>query len=188
MNDAQRKGRRTLVLIALMFALPIALAMYMYYSGSSLGPMSGTQNGELVLPPRMLPDEALTDDSEQRLRKIWSLVVLTDESCDAVCAEALVHIRQVRLSLGPKMTRMQTVALPASATAISPELLALHPKLIVADPEKTQATRTGIGGYSNGQIFLVDPLGNLMMSYAPGMDMGDIRKDLAHLFKLSGIG
>ena len=55
-------------------------------------------------------------------------------------------------------------------------------------PEVSGEIREIIGSYENAEIFMVDPLGNLMMRYAPGTDMGDVRKDIAHLFKLSGIG
>jgi hypothetical protein len=188
MTNAQTRGRRTLVLIALIFATPIVAAMYMYYSGSSLGPVNQTVYGELVTPPRPLPETALQTDADARLRKLWTLAVLADAECASSCSEALVHMRQIRLSLGPKMPRLQTVYLPAQSAAIAPDLPQQHPKLIIAEPNSTTAIRELIGAYQPGQIFMIDPLGNLMMSYPPGTDMGDIRKDLAHLLKLSGIG
>jgi hypothetical protein len=179
MNEAQAKGRRTLILIMLLFSLPIAGAMYMYYSGTAV-PITSTVKGNLISPPRLLP--------EKSFRKVWSLVVVADQECDSTCLSSLEHIRQIRLSLGPKMTRMQTLYLPGAATAIRPELSTEHPKLIVVQPENSTSTRALIGNFENGEVFMVDPLGNLMMSYPAGSDMGDIRKDVAHLLKLSGIG
>ena len=104
------------------------------------------------------------------------------------CVTALEHIRQIRLSLGPKMTRLQTVFLPGSPLASENLDREAFPVLVIASPEAT-ITITGLmDSWANGQIFLVDPLGNLMMSYPSGTEMGDVRKDIAHLFKLSGIG
>ena len=60
--------------------------------------------------------------------------------------------------------------------------------IIIAAPDATRDIRDIVGPYEPGQIFMIDPLGNLMMSYPPGTDMGNVRKDLAHLLKLSGIG
>ena len=189
MNDAQRKGRRTLLVIAGLFTFPIVVAMYMYFTNSTFIPGMSTEHGEFITPPRSLPDTQLSaTDPQARFRKTWALLVLADQRCDSTCIEALEHIRQIRLSLGPKMTRLNTVYLPGASTAVPVELAEEHPKLIVVDPANSAEIRSIIGTYSNGEIFMVDPLGNLMMRYAPDTGMGDIRKDVAHLFKLSGIG
>jgi hypothetical protein len=188
MTDAQTRGRRTLVLIALLFATPIFVAMYMYYSSSALNPVDSSAFGELITPPRPLPEMSLLADDDASLRKLWALIVLADKDCDSACNDALVHIRQIRLSLGPKMSRLQTVFLPAQNMAIADDLQTRHPKLIIASPDHSADIRAIIGAYEPGEIFIADPLGNLMMSYPPGTDMGDIRKDIAHLLKLSGIG
>jgi hypothetical protein len=188
MNDAQKQGRRTLLLISLLFTIPIVSAMYMYFSGTAV-PVTSTEHGEFISPPRLLPDVSLSStDAEKRFRKIWSLIVLADNECDSACLTSLEKIRQVRLSLGPKMPRMQTVFLPADSAAVRTELDTEHPVLIIVAPDQSGTIREAVGPYENGEIFLADPLGNLMMRYPQDADMGDIRKDIAHLFKLSGIG
>ncbi len=189
MNNAQKRGQRTLILISLIFALPIFIAMYMYFSESAWQSIGSTEHGQLITPPRLLPDVALSEANPQRrLRKIWSLLVLANNECDSTCLEALKYIRQVRLSLGPKMTRLQTVFMPANESAIRSEFDNEHPVLIVVAPDISGEIRTIIGGYENGEIFLADPLGNLMMHYPPGTSMSDMREDITHLLKLSGIG
>lgn len=187
MNEAQSRGRRTLILISLMFIVPIVSAMYMYFSGVTWQPTGSTEHGRLITPPYTLSEETLNETGDS-FRKIWSLVVLTGDTCDTVCVTALENIRQVRLSLGPKMPRMQTVLLPSGNTAILAEFAAEHPKLIAVEPDQAAGFRATIGAYENGEVFMVDPLGNTMMRYEPGTSMGDIRKDIAHLFKLSGVG
>ena len=159
MNDAQLRGRLTLLAISALFITPIVLATYLYFSGDAWRPTENTQHGELFTPPISLPDIALSQSGDHRLREVWSLVVLADGPCDNTCVTALEHARQIRLSLGPKMT-----------------------------PDATKTLRALIGNRDKGEILLVDPLGNLMMSYPPGTTMGDVRKDLGHLLKLSGIG
>ena len=39
-----------------------------------------------------------------------------------------------------------------------------------------------------GRIYIIDPQGNLMMSYAPNVNPGDIYKDLKKLLRSSRIG
>ena len=188
MTTAQQQGRRTLILISLLFSIPIIAAMYMYFSGTAV-PVGSTEHGDLISPPRLLPDTALNGtEPVQQFRSIWSLVVLAENECDTACQTSLENIRQIRLSLGPKMARMQTVYLPASSGAIPAALASEHPRLIVVEPAASGEIRQVFGPHDSGQVFMVDPLGNLMMSYPAGTEMGDIRKDIAHLLKLSGIG
>jgi len=189
MTSNQTRGRLTLLAIAALFALPIVAAMYFYFADDGWRPGDRTQHGDLISPPRNLPEGPLTrGDDAPRFREVWSLVVLAETQCDATCVDALVKIRQVRLWLGPKINRMQTVLLPADSAILPEAVRAEHPKLIIADPSLSQSSRNIIGRYNNGQIFMVDPLGNVMMSYKPGVDMGDIRKDIGHLLRISNIG
>jgi hypothetical protein len=189
MIDAQLRGRLTLLTISALFIGPILLAMYLYFSGDAWRPAEHTERGNLILPPVTLPDITLdTDGGDYQFRSVWSLLVLTGDQCDVVCVESLAKARQIRLSLGPKMTRLQTVFLPADPAAAAVLDLALFPKLVIGGPEAAAIIRQLTGNWENGEIFLVDPLGNLMMSYPPGAEMGDVRKDLGQLLKLSGIG
>lgn len=185
MNDAQLRGRLTLLAISALFIAPIILAMYLYFSGDTWRPAAYTQHGNLITPPIVLPDIALSATGDYRFREVWSLLVMAENQCDNDCVGALEHARQIRLSLGPKMPRLQTVFVPGSTDMIN---ATEFPVLIITEPESSATLRKLIGTWRNGQIFLVDPLGNLMMSYPPGTEMGNVRKDLGHLLKLSGIG
>jgi hypothetical protein len=188
MSDSQKQGRRMLLFISLLFITPIIAAMYMYFSGTAI-PVRSNEHGEFITPPRVLPDTAINVSlPKKQFRTVWSLIVLADNECDTSCLSSLVKIRQIRLSLGPKMTRMQTVFLPATETAIRTELDTDHPVLIIVAPEQSGIIRTTVGSYENGEIFLVDPLGNLMMRFPQDAGMGDIREDITHLLKLSTIG
>ena len=187
--DKQTRGRLTLLGIAAAFALPIAAAMFFYFSDNGWRPGEFTQRGTLITPPRTLSDSALTDTRPPaQFREVWSLVVPAGNTCDAVCVDALDKVGKTRQWLGPKMTRMQTVFVPTDAAALTPDIAARHPRLITPTDTARAEIRPVIGDYTNGDIFLVDPFGNIMMLYPAGSDMGDIRKDLGHLFKLSTIG
>jgi hypothetical protein len=39
-----------------------------------------------------------------------------------------------------------------------------------------------------GRVYLIDPIGNLVLSYAPDADPSGMRKDLARLLRLSQVG
>jgi len=189
MTDQKTRGRLTLLLISAVFFAPIFLAIYLYFSDNPWRPSETTQLGTLIMPPVQLPNETLTAGEDAfSFAEVWSLVVLANDQCDVRCMTALEDIRQIRLSLGPKMPRVQTVFLPAGAAANVRLDARAFPKMIVADPAAAAIIHERVDDWQDGQIFLVDPFGNLMMSYAPGTDKGDVRKDLGHLLQLSEIG
>ncbi len=189
MTSARTRGRLTLLAIATLFALPIATAVYFYFSDNGWRPGDNIQLGDLINPPRTLPETPLTrDDNAPVFRDVWTLLLPAGESCDATCLDAIDKISQLRLWLGPKMSRVQTVVMPAAEGVPDADTRAANPQLIVVEPALAEEFRTVVGDYNNGQIFLVDPFGNLMMSYKPGTDMGDIRKDIGHLLRISTIG
>ena len=43
-------------------------------------------------------------------------------------------------------------------------------------------------GIPDGMLFLIDPLGNIMMQYEPGFDPYQVKSDLTHLLRISQIG
>jgi hypothetical protein len=86
------------------------------------------------------------------------------------------------------MPRLQTLYLPAQHTEIPQNILEEHPALNIIEPQRSENMREIVGEFTNGEVFIIDPLGNLMMRYTPEATMSDIRKDLGQLLKLSGIG
>lgn len=108
----------------------------------------------------------------------------------------LLDMRQIRLALGKELGRVQHVLLyrgPAPAKeAISVE----HPDLIFAEADLrrnaeflnafTEYRQHGL--FDAGRIYIIDPLGNLVLSYQQGVDPSGILQDLKRLLKLSRIG
>jgi len=189
MTNQQLRGRLILLAISALFIIPILAAAWLYFGPNDWRPAAHIQHGELVTPPVELPATVFESSAGPfRFREVWTLVGLADEQCDATCVETLEHIRQIRLSLGPKMTRLQTVFLPGESGAADILDRSAFPKLLIAEPAAAELVSERLGRWENGQIFLVDPLGNLMMSYSSGTTMGDVRAELGHLFELQVIG
>ena len=74
------------------------------------------------------------------------------------------------------------LSLASAASEDGAELLADHPSLIVARPQSTM--------FSDGadSVWLVDPLGNMILRYPPGYEPRGLLKDIKRLLKLSKIG
>lgn len=187
MNEARARGRRTLVLLAVVFLGPLAVAMAIYYSGFAWRPAATTEHGRLLQPPPRIPDQELAPAG--RLEGKWSLIYVGEAACDRPCREALVVMRQVRRALGKDMARVQRVFCALGGVPDREFLQREHPGLLVpADPAGRAALAASIGRYGAGEIFLADPQRNLVLHYAAGTTMKDIYTDLQRLLKLSRIG
>lgn len=195
-QQAVRRSRKRLLWLALLFFGPLAVSFFLYY-GDLWRPAGGTNKGSLVEPPRPLPAIALTLTSGEQsppdlLRGRWSWVYIGNGKCDERCRVALADIRHARLLLVEKAERVQRVFLATSDCCDMEYLGREHPGLIVARLDNAElaslfqidATPVENGGH----IYLVDPLGNLMMSYAPDAPSMGLLEDIKKLLKLSHIG
>jgi cytochrome oxidase Cu insertion factor (SCO1/SenC/PrrC family) len=180
------------------FVAPLALAFLLYY-GVGVRPSGTTNKGDLIQPAVPLPEVELPGASDQKLaadalRGKWSMVFIGDGACDPRCREALTLMRQTRLALGDKMERVQRVFLITGNCCDQAYLEAEHGGLLLGRidnsagktlletfPDATQAA--GLG-----RIYLVDPLGNLMMKYDADAPQKGLLEDLKKLLKLSHIG
>lgn len=191
----RRAGRRHLLLVASLFFVPLAAASWLYLS-SGWRPAAGVQHGELIDPPRPLPDAPLQlpDGSvapADALRSGWSLVYVGDDACDKICRSALADMRQARLALDKDAIRVKRVLLHAGACCEAgfgtdePDL-----QVLAASGPAGSALRAVFPPSADGEpgIYIVDPHGNLMMGYAPTGATRGIVKDLERLLRLSTIG
>lgn len=197
-----RRSRLTLVLLGLLFIGPLLGAWVMYSAG--FRPAVTTNYGSLVQPTTPLPALALRgadgSDQAQLLLGRWSLVQLGGPACDEACVTRLVLIRQVRLALGAagvSKDRVQLVYVApdaAAASAAHAQLAAEHKVLhVVADAGSAGQRLADIVKPADPlAIYLVDPNGNWLMTYAGQHDDDAFRrgllKDLKKLLRLSSIG
>lgn len=187
MTDARQKGRRTLLLLALVFFGPLAVAIGIYFSGFAWRPAATTEHGVLFQPPPRIADHALAPDG--RLEGRWSLIYLGDGACNDICRDTLATMRQVRLALAKDADRVQRVFAATGAPPDPAYVQAQHAGLLVlGDPAAVAELAAAVGAYGDGEIFLADPLRNLVLRYPAGTAMRDIHKDLQRLLKISRIG
>ena len=120
-----------------------------------------------------------------QLRGKWALIVNAPGGCDAACAQTLHATRQARTIQGREMERVQRVWLMTDDAAPEPSLLAQHPDLLVA-----RVTREALQGLPSGadRIYLVDPLGNLVLAFPTDPDIRKVAKDIERLLRASRIG
>jgi hypothetical protein len=205
-----RRQRRILIGLALLFFAPLGLSFYLYY-GKSWRPVGRVNAGELIAPPRPLPSLALPladsgtgsgtgsgahsgagETNPQFLKGKWTFLYVQHGRCDDECRRHLYDTRQVRLALDREMNRVQRVFIGDSDCCDITELKAAHPDLIViraslAD-EPLLTLLPDVSGAVNARVYLIDPLGNAMMFYAPDVKSKGMLDDMKRLLRLSSIG
>lgn len=189
-EELRRRNLRQLGLLASLFFLPLALAFFLYY-GTSWRPAMLVNHGELIIPARPLPAVQLPGAGQGLFRGKWTLVYVGDGRCDADCRHALWIIRQTRLALNNNMTRVTRVLLATQGCCDRRFLHAEHPGLIIVDASGAAATPLLRAFQTSEQphsVFIVDPLGNLMMRYDAREDPHGLLQDLQKLLRLSHIG
>jgi cytochrome oxidase Cu insertion factor (SCO1/SenC/PrrC family) len=191
MTEQQNTGRRQFLMLGLFFLGPLVLAFIIYY-GFDWRPAGSTEHGELLSPPVVLTDADLGDErggEVPKFRRKWSLIVLMDDGCDETCQAVLYETRQVRKALSRERDRTQRVML-ISGEFDRATVELQHPDLIIltSDDPVTREIEASLAGLEREFIYLVDPLGNLMMRFPRDTTMKEIHTDLKKLLKLSRIG
>ena len=194
-----RRKRRQLYGLAILFYAPLALSFYLYYGSGGWRPGGHVNHGDLIEPPKVLPALALplADAGTTKpdfLQHKWTFLYVGAGACLGDCRTRLYDTRQVRLALNRDMDRVQRVFM-ASGDSDLPFLRADHPDLITvrvtpaADPLLNVLSQAaGAPAQSADRVYVIDPLGNLMMSYAPGSPPKGMLEDMKRLLGLSHVG
>jgi cytochrome oxidase Cu insertion factor (SCO1/SenC/PrrC family) len=184
--EARAKGRRTLLLLAVVAIAPVIASYSAYYFFPR---EQRTNYGELLAT---VPAPALAGTRADgrpfalaQLRGKWVLIVSAPGACDALCARALHATRQARTIQGREKERVQRVWLVTDNAAPDPALLAEHPDLQIA-----RVSPDALGGLPAGvdRIYLVDPLGNLVLAFPGDPDIKKVAKDIERVLRASRIG
>jgi len=170
--------RNNVLLIFLICAAPIALGTAAWFFGWGTGK---TGNYGELLEPRRLEGGAF-----QRLRGKWVLVTFDPAACGPECENKLYTVRQVRRAQGANAERIERLWLVTGGGRPRPALLAALEGSQV-EPAKA-VEEAAFPGARAEHIYLVDPLGNLMMRYPRAPEPARMIKDLERLLKVSRIG
>jgi hypothetical protein len=194
-NPAQRRSRLHLILIALLFAAPVISAWVAWKLAVTEGVGSTTNAGTLVQPARPLTAVPMNDAAGVPLAKDllhgrWSYVMLAGDGCDKHCVERLHLTRQLRISVNKDQTRVQRVLVVKAVPPNLTQLQADNPDLViaVATGKAWTAFSEQFAAVTQAAVYLVDPLGNLMMSYPASVHFKGMLLDLRKLLKVSQIG
>jgi hypothetical protein len=193
-DDRGKRSKRLVpALMVLLFFGPLAVAIVAYYAGGQQWRPSGSVAHGILLPqPHTLPTGVmvLADGATADFSGKWSLLYVGRGDCDDACKEALYRTRQVRRALGKEMSRVQRFFIATGGTPNSGFLAADHPGILVLTEElaSRDAVLATLGTFAEGDVFIADPLGNVVLRFPAGTAMKDMHEDLQLLLKASQIG
>lgn len=179
--------RTKLLILFSIFALPLLASYLSYYFWQ---PAGRKNYGELI------PQVGLKDGSDQTGRLIpalefkgkWTLVYLGNGACDRNCATLLYYMRQVRIAQGPEQDRINRMWVVTDGVEPAPSLLDQHNGLKVVMRRDPLFLAQFAGAEAGNRVYIVDPLGNLMMRFPVNPDPSRMIKDIKLLLKASQIG
>ena len=184
-----RMGRIKLILLFLLFASPVIASYLTYY----VFPPSGRTNyGELIEPQRPIGETRFSRNDSgavfdgAQLRGKWVMLVAYADRDELALKDRLYALRQVRLTTGKDMDRIERVLVLIDTDAPSSELLAQHQGMWVLRITREQWQSRW--AQPEDRILMVDPLGNLMMRFPALADPNKMKKDVAKLLRASRVG
>ena len=188
-DPARYRGLRVALVILALCAMPFITAWIGYVVGPR--PSSLTNYGDLI-EARPLPDPVLqTLDGKpfrlSQLRGKWVLVQLDSSGCAAQCRKKLLYMRQLRLSQGKDSERIERAWLLTDDGMPDATLLHEYEGTQVARGREI-AAQFPAARSAVDHIYIIDPLGNLILRFPADPEPRGMVKDMARLLRASRIG
>lgn len=179
--------------MVLVFFGPVGAALLMYFGGDQgWRPAGSVAHGMLVTQGRTLPTTPveLADGKLAGFTGHWSLLYVGPGTCAPGCQQGLYRTRQVRRALGKEEVRVQRFFIATGGIPDQKFLATEHRGLVLvgSDLPIQGAVLAALGTFREGDIFIADPRGNLVLRFPSGTSMKDLHQDLKLLLKTSQIG
>ncbi|MFK7954560.1 MAG: hypothetical protein AB8B96_00565 [Lysobacterales bacterium] len=167
----KNRGRWVLIMIFSLFFAPIVAALFLNSRLSDWRPSATKNFGQLIVPVVPIGSELPSSPADDLppWRLIWPVV----GSCESACKERIETLARIQQTLGRHRDKLEIWALNDAAGDLDP-----------GTSDKIRAALVARELTAEG-LYLVDPLGNVMMFYPPDSDTTGLRKDLDRLIRHS---
>ncbi|MBC3918513.1 cytochrome C oxidase subunit I [Undibacterium sp. CY18W] len=198
MDKQTSRGRWKLLMVLAVCAAPMIFSYLAYYV---IKP-SGRTNYGSILDPRNYPmpkiagrplGASATDPvvGLDAYKGKWIMLQVDSGACAEACQKRMYDIRQLRVAQGKEMDRIERVWLITDDVAIDTALIRQFDgaRMLKVDPAVLKAwLPTESSTQISDHIYMIDPIGNLMMRFPKDADPNKIKKDLSKLLRASAIG
>ena len=197
--EQNQRNKLTIIIITMAFLSPLVLSWWYLNYTNIVSEGKKSNHGDLISPPHTIDNLQLHDpvaDKDYQLYGKWNLVYIA-RSCDGKCVDNLYRMRQLHIAMDKYSLRVQRVLLLTDS--VEQDLKTLFTeyagqRIVSVDDinvenlvNQFQLNKTD-DPLSANRLYIIDPLGNLMMSYSPDVNPRGIMDDLKKLLKASRIG
>jgi peroxiredoxin len=190
----RKRGRWMLWLVLLVCASPMIASYFTFYV---LKPEKRNNYGTLI-DQRAHPIPALaatTLDGKpaalEQFKGKWIMLMAAPSACGEACRKQLFAMRQLRTMQGKEMERIERVWLITDSepldTIVIREFDGTHMLRADAQAVKNWLPADPGTGVSD-HIYMIDPLGHLMMRFPKDPEPRKVHKDIYKLLKASAVG
>jgi peroxiredoxin len=196
--DKKKRGRWMLWLVLLVCASPLIASYFTYYV---IKPEKRNNYGTLIdQRAHPLPAMATTtlDGRPMALEQFkgkWVMLMTGSGTCSEACRKQLFAMRQLRTMQGKEMERIERVWLITDRepldTIVIREFDGTHMLRAASDADSAAVTQwlpADPGTSTDDHIYLIDPLGHLMMRFPKDPEPRKVYKDIYKLLKASAVG
>ena len=163
------KAKKFLIICLVLSVAPVLFAGFWQFYGHANPTL---QKGNLLENSVYIQTSKFNDEVPK-----WYLTRVANFSCDATCQGQMYLLERLKLATGKNQQRLKTAMI-----ALKP----IHTKdTVVVSKEKMIQIRTYI---KNDDILIIDPRGQIVMSYKRDVDPRKISADLKKLLKFSRLG
>lgn len=190
-NQQSKTSKLTLLLLLVFFAFPIVIVVTMHQL--NIHP-KGSSHGQLFSPsiPINIPTDLTTKKGLVVDNKFWGSrwnMIYISAECNKTCETRVHEVRQIHMSLAKEIERVQRVLVTPKANFEVlqnnyPDLQVLKDSTAMTQFSEQLSQQSK----ANQGLYLVDPLGNLVMYYKDDIPAKLIRADLLKLLKFSWAG
>jgi cytochrome oxidase Cu insertion factor (SCO1/SenC/PrrC family) len=181
-------------LLIAVFVVPLLIAIALYVMRDYLPTTKAVSHGELIHPAQPIKTLSIqlatnkTIDLQGFLGK-WTYIVYSPNGCDLQCEASLFKLRQTKKATGRESNRIQS-ALLTNINKVNTEILQRNQhthvgRLVNFEIDDEPGLQKKL---EHGVIYLIDPIGNLMMKYDTSTTSRGMLKDIKKLLKISNIG
>ena len=181
------RARIKLVLLLLLFSSPFAGAYVAFYFWKP----AGTVNYGELMPTTIVPlanMQGVSPGAAEAIKDKWVLLTVDSGQCEADCQQKLYLTRQVRLAQGKHMDRVaRAYVIDGGALPSDDTMKRLDGAAVFRGGPDVLKTLPAVDG-QHAHVYLIDPLGNLVLRYPANPVAKGMIKDLTRLLTVSKLG
>ena len=181
-------------LLIAVFVVPLLVAIAMYTMRDDIPMVKSVSHGQLIHPAEPIKELELTlaagdQHNLDQLQGKWTYIFYAPNGCDLNCEASLFKLRQTRVATGREANRVQSFIV-TNINDNSQKILARYSQIQKSSQIQITLESQAKNNHQleKGKVYLIDPIGNLMMKYDVNSTSRGMLKDIKKLLKISNIG